>query len=417
MPAEIKYQSVDISDATAMKELKQKIGPHAGIFNLAGVLSDAWLADLNWDKFAAPLKPKVYGTQHLHDFAAEDAKTFVLFSSMASLFPFPGQINHSAANAFEDASAHERTLAGRPSLSINWGLWMDVGSAKRALELGRRQGIRAMGNQEALASLRQVLGMCGSLGLIQVAICPIDWVKYTKHNKTTDLPIDRRLRGLPVLQGFPLDPKFDEIPMGSILQTPKPTESQAARQAIPTAQQPQQQQQQSLSVQHMLQWAEGSISAESDATPSQQLAREPLARNVATGSTTPQELLSGGHPVLMPETDRANDLLYAGNRVQVSTPLQEHGASEEDVSAALLKLIQRTLASGDTQFRVEADVSFAELGMDSLFAADFARAVAREMGVEVEAAVLQSSTIHSLTQLILSAGSGRQASSQPRQLT
>ena len=24
----------------------------------------------------------------------------------------------------------------------------------------------------------------------------------------------------------------------------------------------------------------------------------------------------------MPETDRANDLLYAGNRVQVSTPLQ-----------------------------------------------------------------------------------------------
>ena len=148
MPAEIKYQSVDISDATAMKELKQKIGPHAGIFNLAGVLSDAWLADLNWDKFAAPLKPKVYGTQHLHDFAAEDAKTFVLFSSMASLFPFPGQINHSAANAFEDASAHERTLAGRPSLSINWGLWMDVGSAKRALELGRRQGIRAMGNQE-----------------------------------------------------------------------------------------------------------------------------------------------------------------------------------------------------------------------------------------------------------------------------
>ena len=131
--------------------------------------------------------------------------------------------------------------------------------------------------------------MCGSLGLIQVAICPIDWVKYTKHNKTTDLPIDRRLRGLPVLQGFPLDPKFDEIPMGSILQTPKPTESQAARQAIPTAQQPQQQQQQSLSVQHMLQWAEGSISAESDATPSQQLAREPLARNVATGSTTPQD--------------------------------------------------------------------------------------------------------------------------------
>ena len=87
------------------------------------------------------------------------------------------------------------------------------------------------------------------------------------------------------------------------------------------------------------------------------------------------------------------------------------------MSAALLKLIQRTLASGDTQFRVEADVSFAELGMDSLFAADFARAVAREMGVEVEAAVLQSSTIHSLTQLILSAGSGRQASSQPRQLT
>ena len=149
-PLQVDYRCVDIANALEMKKLKQSIQPTV-VFNLAGVLRDSNLEDLTWLAFEEVLKPKVYGAQLLHCFfGAENCERFVLFSSMASLFPFPGQMNHAAANAFSDVLVHERVLTGQHALAINWGLWSDVGSATEAVDFGSRQGIRSMGNSEVL---------------------------------------------------------------------------------------------------------------------------------------------------------------------------------------------------------------------------------------------------------------------------
>lgn len=149
LPHQAEYAQVDISQPDQLEQVIKRVAP-SQVFQLAGVLKDAGLKDLTWKKFEDVLKPKVYGAHYLHSFSPS-ARGFVLFSSMASILPFQGQINHAAANAFSDALAHERRQSGLEGVAINWGLWMEVGAAAAAgaLEMGRKQGMRAMSNQEA----------------------------------------------------------------------------------------------------------------------------------------------------------------------------------------------------------------------------------------------------------------------------
>ena len=143
------YFQVDISEPEPLRQIVEQVTP-TNIFHLAGVLEDGKLKGLTWEHFESVLKPKVYGAQHLHDLSTE-AKSFIMFSTMASILPFPRQMNHAAANAFLDLLAHERRSNRLPGLAINWGLWMEVGAAVsgNALDVGRKQGMRAMSNQEA----------------------------------------------------------------------------------------------------------------------------------------------------------------------------------------------------------------------------------------------------------------------------
>ena len=143
------YFQVDISEPEPLRQIVEQVTP-TNIFHLAGVLEDGKLKGLTWEHFESVLKPKVYGAQHLHDLSTE-AKSFIMFSSMASILPFSRQMNHAAANAFLDLLAHERRSNRLPGLAINWGLWMEVGAAVsgNALDVGRKQGMRAMSNQEA----------------------------------------------------------------------------------------------------------------------------------------------------------------------------------------------------------------------------------------------------------------------------
>jgi len=153
--------------------------PLRGILHAAGVLDDGVLTEQNWDRFERVLAPKTIGSWVLHELtAAMPLDFFVVFSSIASVLGAPGQASYAAANAFQDALAHERRRRGLPAIAIDWGPWA-VGMAMRdGLETRRRQlGVEAMSPAQALDLLGYVL----LKKPVQVGAALVNWSKLVQR--------------------------------------------------------------------------------------------------------------------------------------------------------------------------------------------------------------------------------------------
>ncbi|MEW5983052.1 MAG: SDR family NAD(P)-dependent oxidoreductase [Acidobacteriota bacterium] len=160
--------------ARVLAEIERSLPPLRGLIHAAGVLEDGVLRQLDWARFARVFAPKVIGSWNLHRLTRHlPLDHFVLFSSAAALFGSPGQANHAAANAFLDALAHYRRTQGLPGLSINWGIWADIGAAalRQADKQTRLQGIGLIGTSQALTLLERVLAE----NPVQVGVMPVDW--------------------------------------------------------------------------------------------------------------------------------------------------------------------------------------------------------------------------------------------------
>ena len=157
---DIIYESIDISDEEAVKELitrlTESVHPLKGIFHLAGVLDDATLMEQDWSRFETVFAPKVYGSYYLHKYA-QDLDFFVLFSSISSVLGSPGQSNYAAANAFMDALCDYRKNQGLPALSISWGPWSEVGMAKDLIARHARGGMIGINPKEGMRALEAAL--------------------------------------------------------------------------------------------------------------------------------------------------------------------------------------------------------------------------------------------------------------------
>jgi myxalamid-type polyketide synthase MxaC len=153
--------------------------PLRGILHTAGTLDDGVLTEQNWNRFARVLAPKVTGSWLLHELTASmPIDFFVLFSSVASILGAPGQANYAAANAFEDALAHERRRRGLPATSINWGAWAEGMAVRDGLESRRRKlGLEAMSTEEAL----RVLDYVGLDKPAQIGAGLIQWNKISSR--------------------------------------------------------------------------------------------------------------------------------------------------------------------------------------------------------------------------------------------
>ena len=112
--------------------------PLKGVFHLAGTLDDCLLADLTPESLAKVFAPKAGGALNLHKATAGcDLDHFVMFSSIASTFGNPGQINYSAANGFVDGLAAHRRREGLPALCYNLAAVAEAGMASRNLHVLR----------------------------------------------------------------------------------------------------------------------------------------------------------------------------------------------------------------------------------------------------------------------------------------
>lgn len=115
----------------AISAARDRLGALDGVFHAAGVLHDGPLQLKTRETASAVLAPKTTGTLVLDELLKDIALDFfVLFSSISSVSPPPGQIDYAAANAFLDAFARSRLGHLRqPTIAINWPRWLDVGMA------------------------------------------------------------------------------------------------------------------------------------------------------------------------------------------------------------------------------------------------------------------------------------------------
>ena len=123
------------------------------------------------------MAPKVQGAWHLHNLTQnQPLDFFILFSSAAALLGSPGQSNYGAANAFLDALAHYRRAQGLPGLSINWGIWSDIGvAAKRQVsERMKMKGVDMIAPEQGLQILAQLL----IENPVQVGVVPVRWSDF-----------------------------------------------------------------------------------------------------------------------------------------------------------------------------------------------------------------------------------------------
>ncbi len=130
---EVMFIAADVTDRAAMEaaicKVRQGFGGLNGVFHAAGTIDDAPLAMKTRDAAHAVIAPKLDGGRILADLIPDGSvEVFAVFSSSSVVIAPAGQVDYVAANAGLEALAASRS----DGLSIAWGVWKDIGMARRA---------------------------------------------------------------------------------------------------------------------------------------------------------------------------------------------------------------------------------------------------------------------------------------------
>ncbi|XP_011142771.1 fatty acid synthase [Harpegnathos saltator] len=127
---------ISTADATTLAGAERlfaesnKLAPVGGVFNLAVVLRDALIENLEEDDFKTVMLPKIDVTRHL-DIVSRKAHVpldyFVVFSSISCGCGNIGQTNYGFANSAMERIIEDRHRNGLKGLAIQWGAIGDVG--------------------------------------------------------------------------------------------------------------------------------------------------------------------------------------------------------------------------------------------------------------------------------------------------
>ncbi len=179
---EVLTVACDVADAEACRGLMARLDalPHPlrGVIHAAGVLDDRTIAQMDWPRFAAVLRPKMLGAWNLHQ-ATRDRMLdfFVVFSSAAATFGNRGQGNYAAGNAFMNALVAHRRSLGLCGTAACWGPFAEVGMAAtgaRAGELMARGGIHGIKPADGIAVLAAILRR----DIPAATVADMDWGTY-----------------------------------------------------------------------------------------------------------------------------------------------------------------------------------------------------------------------------------------------
>lgn len=217
--AEVTILKTDVSVAeelaAALDAIERMDAPLTGVIHAAGVLDDALLLTLDWDRFERVTRPKIEGAWNLHhQLCDKQLDFFVFFSSAGSMLGAAGQANHVAGNSFLDALAHYRRACSLPALSINWSQWGDTGRVANSAESERLQlqGIPRLSNAQGLRALELLLGQPASRCPAQVGVMKFDleqWSSFYPESLNSSL-LQNFARELP-------EPKAGRSDIGSRL--------------------------------------------------------------------------------------------------------------------------------------------------------------------------------------------------------
>ncbi|XP_039308272.1 fatty acid synthase [Solenopsis invicta] len=119
-----------LSGAQRLIQESNRLAPVGGIFNLAAVLRDALIENLEEADFKSVISPKVNVTRNLDAVSRKlclSLDYFVVFSSVSCGRGNMGQTNYGFANSAMERIMEERQVNGLPGLAIQWGAIGDVG--------------------------------------------------------------------------------------------------------------------------------------------------------------------------------------------------------------------------------------------------------------------------------------------------
>ena len=150
--------------------------PVAGVMQMAMVLRDVGVLDMDIDSWNIATDPKIEGTWNLHNLLPKDMDFFVLFSSVGGTFGYYGQSNYASANTFLDAFVHYRQNLGLAASVLDIGPVDDVGYVSRT------QAVK----ETLLASLEALLTEQNFLDTLQLAIARSS-PEYAPKRHTTSL--------------------------------------------------------------------------------------------------------------------------------------------------------------------------------------------------------------------------------------
>jgi acyl transferase domain-containing protein/NAD(P)-dependent dehydrogenase (short-subunit alcohol dehydrogenase family)/acyl carrier protein len=209
--ASVRLEVGDIgSDADVRRifsTLSSRTRPLRAVVHAAGVVQYEPLDRQCGESFRRMFAGKLRGAWLLdREVRRLDSTTvLVLFSSGSSILSSPFVGAYAAANAFLDGLALARSGSQPRVVSINWGMWSEVGMVARFNASHRRGAdqVRTIAPHEGTEALERVL----DAGVAQIAVLPTDWSAWLRqHGSLAVTPFLRRVAG---------NPSLDKAPHGS----------------------------------------------------------------------------------------------------------------------------------------------------------------------------------------------------------